>query len=298
MVYYILIAALAYGVFGRTGTVYGKGKDPEQENVEEEKKEADISSGEDDASEIVVEDRPQYIEEASADLLAVEPEPTVIYKDWSDLYDALDQASSESEQPDESMSIMDFLPQDTEEEKTEEEPEEVMYSFVSNNIETNLNMRDGPDLTDTVIHKLKPGSKGVVLKLGEDWSYVTADGCTGYCSNEFLTMKEVTKEEYESLKSEAEEAGKGSASRNKTEESPSGIREAGQSAQMPLINPEAMQMPVSTDGLQIPVGTDGAVMPASPDSTEDTSDSPDDDTETSLDTEETTDGIGSVTAAP
>ena len=194
IVYDILIALLAYGVFGKSGTVYGKNRAAEEEAKEEEKKQ------EEEEKEVVVEDDTDDMTETGVDSMLAASEPTTIYKDWTDLYDAMGKLDTQ-ESSDEGMSIMDFLPEEPEEPEPAPEP---LYTFVTNNVETHLNMRDGPDLTDTIIHKLKPGSKGVVLELGEGWSHVTSDGYTGYCSNDYLTMKEVTQEEYDSLKSEAE----------------------------------------------------------------------------------------------
>jgi uncharacterized protein YgiM (DUF1202 family) len=305
IVYDILIALLAYGVFGKSGTVYGKNRAAEEEAKEEEKKqeeeekEAALEEDQADGSEtskIVVEDDTDDMTETGVDSMLAASEPTTIYKDWTDLYDAMGKLDTQ-ESSDEGMSIMDFLPEEPEEPEPAPEP---LYTFVTNNVETHLNMRDGPDLTDTIIHKLKPGTKGVVLELGDGWSHVTADGFTGYCSNDYLTMKEVTQEEYDSLKTEAEEGRKETSAGSKTQTAPAA--EAGQAVQAPLSIPDggqALQMPLTTpDAMQLPVTLpDGAQTPEGTDSSSQSSDSPDDDTDTPLDTEEVTDGTGQAAAA-
>ena len=308
IVYDIFIALLAYGVFGRSGTVYGMNRaareaEKEEEEKEKEEEEAEAQKAEEEqtdgneVSKIVVEDETGEVTETGVDSMLAASEPTTIYKDWTDLYDAMDKLDTETEPADENPSIMDFLPEEPEEPETRPEP---LYTFVTNNVETHLNMRDGPDLTDTIIHKLKPGTKGVVLELGDGWSHVTADGFTGYCSNDYLTMKEVTQEEYDSLKTEAEEGRKETSSGSNTQTAPAAeagqvvqaplsIPDGGQALQMPLTTPDAMSIPATLpDGTQTPEGTDGSSQ---------SSDSPDDDTDTPLDTEEVTDGTGQAAAA-
>ena len=309
IVYDILIALLAYGVFGKSGTVYGKNRAAEEEAKEEEKKqeeeekekEAALEEDQADGSEtskIVVEDDTDDMTETGVDSMLAASEPTTIYKDWTDLYDAMGKLDTQ-ESSDEGMSIMDFLPEEPEEPEPAPEP---LYTFVTNNVETHLNMRDGPDLTDTIIHKLKPGSKGVVLELGDGWSHVTSDGYTGYCSNDYLTMKEVTQEEYDSLKSEAEAGLKEAASGNAAQSAPAAAQDGnallpplstpdgGQALQVPMAAPDAMLLPAgAADGTQAPAGTDGASH---------TSDGTDDDADTTLDTEEITDGTGQAASAP
>ena len=80
----------------------------------------------------------------------------------------------------------------------DEEEEEVKhyYSFTAINTTTILHMREEPDINSKSIYKLKPGTSGYVLELGDDWSLVTADTHVGYCSNEYLNMKEIPEDEY------------------------------------------------------------------------------------------------------
>ena len=169
----------------------------------------------------------------------------LIHEYFQSLYDAMGKLDTEPEPETEPPSITDFLPEEPSEPEPEPEP---LYSFVTNNVETHLNMRDGPDLSDTIIHKLNPGSKGVVLELGDGWSHVTADGYTGYCSNEYLTMKEVTQEEYDSLKSEAE-AKQPSVSTPEAGQAPQTVLTAPDAMltpQLPLLTPDAVELPAVT----------------------------------------------------
>ncbi len=75
------------------------------------------------------------------------------------------------------------------------EPEQHFYSFTSINSTTILHMRSEPSMDAPVIAKLKPGTKGYVMEIGDDWSRVWADGKVGYCSNEFLSLTEISKDE-------------------------------------------------------------------------------------------------------
>jgi len=86
-------------------------------------------------------------------------------------------------------------------EPLEEEPveEEHYYSFKTNNTDSILRMREGPGEEYRVIYELKPGSTGYVKELGDEWSKVIASGVEGYCSNEYLTMTEITEDAYNEL---------------------------------------------------------------------------------------------------
>ena len=94
----------------------------------------------------------------------------------------------------------------------EPEPEKEYYSFVSTNVENGLNMRIEPDINSESIYKLPPGSKGLVIELGDTWSKVSAQGYTGYCDNEYLSMRQITKEEYLKQIDEMEFAGEEASS--------------------------------------------------------------------------------------
>ncbi|MBQ9567327.1 MAG: SH3 domain-containing protein, partial [Lachnospiraceae bacterium] len=94
-------------------------------------------------------------------------------------------------------------------EPLEEEPVEAKhyYSFKTNNTDSILRMREGPGEEYRVIYELKPGSTGYVKELGDEWSKVIASGVEGYCSNEYLTMTEITEDAYNELVELAEGSG-------------------------------------------------------------------------------------------
>ncbi len=92
------------------------------------------------------------------------------------------------------------------EETPEPENETKYYSFTSINSTTILHMREEPDLKAKSIYQLKPGTKGYVMELGDDWSRVYAKGEVGYCSNEFLSLTEISKEDIPEEAIEADEA--------------------------------------------------------------------------------------------
>ncbi|SEF38965.1 SH3 domain-containing protein [Butyrivibrio sp. Su6] len=95
-------------------------------------------------------------------------------------------------------------PAETEAEPAEEpatepatEAEIVYYSYVTNNTESNLRVREEPSLNAKVLKRLYPGSKGYVLEKDDEWCKVVASGDTiGYCSTEFLDLEEIAKEDF------------------------------------------------------------------------------------------------------
>lgn len=86
-----------------------------------------------------------------------------------------------------------------EEPAPEPEVEVHYYSFKTNNTDSILRMREGPGEEYAVKYELKPGSTGYVIELGDEWSRVMVSGVEGYCSNEYLTMTEITEEAYNEL---------------------------------------------------------------------------------------------------
>lgn len=81
-----------------------------------------------------------------------------------------------------------------------EEPEPVRkyYTFDTTNSDTPLNVRVAPDIDAKRIYRLQPGTKGYVLGLGDEWSYVYIPSKKGYgyVFNEYLSMTEVSEEEF------------------------------------------------------------------------------------------------------
>ncbi len=83
------------------------------------------------------------------------------------------------------------------EEPVEEEPSLRYFTFETNTQTANLRLREKPLLDSTVVSKLKKGSKGYVLKPGNQWcKVVTEYGLEGYCSTEYLILTEVTAEDF------------------------------------------------------------------------------------------------------
>ncbi len=95
---------------------------------------------------------------------------------------------------------------DTEEPVQEPEPTEepvfegypIRYlSFVTNTVDTNLNMRNEPSMSAKVTNRLAMKTTGYVIKPGNTWCYVvTSRGNYGYCSTEFLLFTEYTKDTF------------------------------------------------------------------------------------------------------
>jgi len=72
--------------------------------------------------------------------------------------------------------------------------------------DTILHVRVEPDINSKVIAKLKPGTAGIVTEYDDNWCRIATDkgNITGYCSMEFLSLTELSKEEYDKA---AEEMG-------------------------------------------------------------------------------------------
>ncbi len=85
-------------------------------------------------------------------------------------------------------------------------PETLFYSFTSINSTTILHMRKEPSLDSPVIARLTPGTKGYIMELGDDWSRVWADNKIGYCSNEFLSLTEISRDDIPEEAVKADEA--------------------------------------------------------------------------------------------
>ncbi len=240
MAFYILTSVMAVGVFGRAGTVYGMNWDSSPSKEKDGDKDADLgknggeeqdASGE-EAPKIVVEDGVYGIDEETV------REVNSYGKDygsmdWSDLYDAIDETDEMVSDFYELKEDLGFNEEDAEAvseadagvldetdagdasgskadsdlaDSNADKEDEKYYTFVSNNTSTTLNMRKEPDIDSTVVYRIDPGSKGLIIELMDEWSKVEINGNTGYCANEFLTMKEVTKEDYEEFQEEMKKA--------------------------------------------------------------------------------------------
>lgn len=79
--------------------------------------------------------------------------------------------------------------EDTAEEVTEDKKH--YYAFKTINEVQGLRIRTEPSLDASIISKMKPGSVGYVLVLGDEWSYVTDGKHVGYSANEYLELIEL-----------------------------------------------------------------------------------------------------------
>lgn len=88
-----------------------------------------------------------------------------------------------------------------EEEPSEEEPEEDTQEYFAFTAVTesskHLNIRADADLRAKVVGTIPHGDTGYILETGDEWSKVCYKGREGYCSNEYLSLKKISKEEYE-----------------------------------------------------------------------------------------------------
>ncbi len=78
-------------------------------------------------------------------------------------------------------------------------------SFKTLNREKILHVRVAPDINSEIVARLSPGTEGLVLEVGDHWSRIRSfDGTiTGYCSNEYLTFTDISKEEFQKLKKDS-----------------------------------------------------------------------------------------------
>lgn len=64
------------------------------------------------------------------------------------------------------------------------------FAFVSTNKRSVLYVRAAPSMSGKIIGRLKPGTEGKVLEIGENWSLITDGTVTGYSSNRYLLIWE------------------------------------------------------------------------------------------------------------
>ncbi len=89
----------------------------------------------------------------------------------------------------------------TEESAAEEEPEEDTQEYFAFTAVTesskHLNIRADADVRAKVVGSIPQGDTGYIIETGDEWSKVCYKGREGYCSNEYLSLKKISKEEYE-----------------------------------------------------------------------------------------------------
>lgn len=78
----------------------------------------------------------------------------------------------------------------------EEKEPMLYYKVITTNRFTPLNVRVAPGLSSNIIGKLPPASTGYVLEKGEKWSKIKTNTQEGYCSNDYLSFEEISKEEF------------------------------------------------------------------------------------------------------
>lgn len=207
VIFYITISVLAVLIMDLSGSVFARrgGSTPgfiknlfnseEPETAEEE--------------QISPEQKLEGLENLELDEVVPEDEEAQTMEEAPGLED-MQEITEPQEEPvsEEPASEEAESPEPAPEEETAAQPSEHYYSFTSNNKDTILRMREKPDLDSAVVYELKPGSKGYVTELGDEWSKVSYAGKEGYCSNEFLAMTEITKDEYDELKTKTDEAAK------------------------------------------------------------------------------------------
>ncbi len=78
------------------------------------------------------------------------------------------------------------------------EDEQEYFSFTAiTESSRNLNIRAEADQRSKVVGTVPQGSTGYILEPGDEWSKVYYKGREGYCSNEYMNLKKISKEEYE-----------------------------------------------------------------------------------------------------
>ncbi|MBQ8946040.1 MAG: SH3 domain-containing protein [Lachnospiraceae bacterium] len=86
-----------------------------------------------------------------------------------------------------------------------EEEEVHYYRFTTITKIQRLHVRTGPGLNYDIIEWLPKGTTGIIITLGDEWSYLRADNAgqtIGYCYNGYLDLTEIAPEDYpEELKS-------------------------------------------------------------------------------------------------
>ena len=78
------------------------------------------------------------------------------------------------------------------------EDDQEYLSFVAvTEASRNLNIRAEASTRAKVVGAIPHGETGYILEAGDDWSRVCYKGREGYCSNEYMNLKKISKEEYE-----------------------------------------------------------------------------------------------------
>jgi len=77
-------------------------------------------------------------------------------------------------------------------EEPEPLPTKQFYSFVVTTNINRLHVRLEPNMQSKILNYFDKGKEGYVLEPGDEWSLVTDGKITGYCSNAYLNMTEIS----------------------------------------------------------------------------------------------------------
>ena len=83
------------------------------------------------------------------------------------------------------------------EEASQEDTGVRYYTYTINTSVHSLRLRQDPNMDSRILVYMARGSKGYVLKMDSSWTKVhTENGMEGYCSTEYLDIKEVSREDF------------------------------------------------------------------------------------------------------
>ena len=193
--FYVLIAAMAVCILSLSGSVFkAQGADNlidymEKNRALTEERAEQLNETDSDAKleglEALLGDTVADLEEESKEEVVIEKMSGKGAEEQSTEEPVSEEPVSEEPAPEETQEDRDILPE-----------EKHFYSFTTNNVTTDLRMREEASDTSPIVYRLRPGTTGYVIYLGDEWSWVYADGYEGYCANEFLALKEISEEDY------------------------------------------------------------------------------------------------------
>lgn len=247
--FYIVVAILAVCILNLSGSIFAKRGEMDLPSHIQKL----FGKGEDEAGDVYNDMNPDDKLEGLEALEGKENE-----NDVAELAgDIMEESTSEA--------VSETYEEPSSEEASEPEPTEPVepevhyYSFKTNNTDTRLRMRAEPDEDAKILYELKPGSSGYVIELGDDWSKVSAYGHEGYCANEFLTMTEISEEEYDELKETSDNASSGEKSTDTQTAAPAADMNT---ALLPAGTADASALPAGTTDAAQTAGTDPAAAAA------------------------------------
>ncbi len=172
-VFYICVSLLAVGILGATGAIRQK-----RDSLKDYIKNRDNAGLEMTDAEPLDEFSANMAEETEEDIVETEEAATEESEEVPTTEEIIEEAVSEEKSAPVKENSVEY------------------YSFIANNTKGRLNVRKAPDIRSKVVYSIMPGTKGYVLDIGDEWTRVSVDEKTGYCSNEYLTMSEISEEEF------------------------------------------------------------------------------------------------------